>query len=97
MFIKGKFNYLAFIDANILFAFCFVATENISSPNTKQGMTLYGGIIGLLTVIFNSYLNAFAGPYLAIFLASFGAKLGEKKEKKLILGKKYQKNKGNRL
>lgn len=89
------FNFL--FNANIIFALLFVASENMSSPNTKNGMLIYGIIIGLLTCLFTYVINPFEGVYVAIILASFGQNLYEKCENFKFLGKKARKNKGNKI
>ncbi len=97
MAFQKDFNINYLINANIIFPLLFVASENLSSPNRKKGMYLYGIIIGVLTIVFIKVINAYEGAYLAILIASFGQNLYEIEKKRPKLAKNARKNKGNRL
>lgn len=97
MLYTNNFNFTNLFNANVLFALIFVATDNLSSPNTKIGLIFYSGLIGIFTVLFSYLFNYYDGIYLAIFLISLGGNTYDKLTNLRIFTKNNRKNKGNRI
>lgn len=57
------------LNANVIFAFIFVAPISIYSPYTKGGEYLYGLLLGIITFIF-SFIDLAYGAYLGIAILS---------------------------
>ncbi len=97
LLIQKEFNFSLLFNANVIFALIFVATEAISSPNTRVGKIIYGVVVGILTVVLSYLLNPLVGPYMAILLASTMRNIYDIELNLPIFTKKYRKNKGNRI
>ena len=62
----------------LMLAFWFMATDYTTSPITKWGQILYGGIIGALAALFRLYGSAMEGVSYAILLANLLTPIIEK-------------------
>lgn len=84
----NEFIFENIVNANVIFALVFVATDNMSSPNGKIAEIIYSVVIGILTIIFSLTLNYFEGVYLAILIAGIFKNLDEYIGNLLIFAKK---------
>ncbi len=87
--INKKFDFNFLFNANVLFAFIFVASNNFHSPNTKMKKIIYSGFIGILAALFSKFLSYYDGVYLAILIGSILLNFSKIKIK-------LPKNKGNK-
>ena len=58
------------LSGGFLFGTIFMATDPISAPKTKEAKWVYGGLIGIVTVIIRGYALFAGGMMFAILIAN---------------------------